>query len=269
MPPTQQLVDIIHKFGFDRLGNKKRKLSPPQYHDITPPDEYPHDRKVTAQASAYDREWLERCDLLGCVINAENARNSLAVSALSLIRKISGHNSPQSSNLRRQVHPTQFVLTLAEEIQETLLGILGFDDMDFIQVLVSHRDELLRSLEPALGILPNYSETTVEAIPEDTALDFIMDRDTRHKRLMEQANQHKVLDRAKPKVLEYPHVYGAPKGGNILDAFGRKYALPQGTERHVEDVRSGAVPADLVLRRDCGSSCATRSRLPRTDNYSS
>jgi hypothetical protein len=54
--------------------------------------------------------------------------------------------------------------------------------------------------------------------------------------MMAAANQHRELDKAKPQAMEYPHVYGAPTGGNILNAFGKKYALPQGTERHHEDV---------------------------------
>jgi antiviral helicase SLH1 len=67
-------------------------------------------------------------------------------------------------------------------------------------------------------------------------MDTIMDRETRHKKLMTLSNQHRELDKAKPQALEYPHVYGAPTGGNILNAFGKKYALPLGTERHLEDV---------------------------------
>lgn len=38
---------------------------------------------------------------------------------------------------------TDFV---AEEVQEMLLGILGFDDMDFIQDLFIHRDAIVHSL---------------------------------------------------------------------------------------------------------------------------
>lgn len=67
-------------------------------------------------------------------------------------------------------------------------------------------------------------------------LDSLMDRETRHKSLMAQATQHKELDKAKPQAVKYPHVYGAPSGGNILNAFGKRYALPVGTERHQEDV---------------------------------
>lgn len=69
-------------------------------------------------------------------------------------------------------------------------------------------------------------------------MDSIMDRETRHRKMMAAANQHRELDKAKPQAMEYPHVYGAPTGGNILNAFGKKYALPQGTVRNHEDVIS-------------------------------
>ena len=75
-----------------------------------------------------------------------------------------------------------------------------------------------------------------ESKADASILDTLMDRDTRHRKMMEHANQHRELDRAKPKALEYPHVYGAPTGGNILNTFGKRYALPIGTERHLEDV---------------------------------
>jgi hypothetical protein len=67
-------------------------------------------------------------------------------------------------------------------------------------------------------------------------MDSIMDRETRHKRLMALSSQHRELDKAKPQAMVYPHVYGAPTGGNILSTFGKKYSLPIGTLRHMEDV---------------------------------
>jgi hypothetical protein len=33
-----------------------------------------------------------------------------------------------------------------DEVQETLLGILGFDDMDFVQDLLTHRDSIVHSI---------------------------------------------------------------------------------------------------------------------------
>ena len=31
-------------------------------------------------------------------------------------------------------------------MQETLLGVLGFDDMDFVQDLLTHRNEIVESM---------------------------------------------------------------------------------------------------------------------------
>ena len=84
-------------------------------------------------------------------------------------------------------------------------------------------------------------------------MDTIMDRETRHKKLMALSSQHKVLDKAKPQAVEYPHVYGAPTGGNVLNAFGKKYALPLGTERHLEDVFAFKTSLTVVLR---GNNCS-------------
>jgi hypothetical protein len=78
-------------------------------------------------------------------------------------------------------------------------------------------------------------------------MDSIMDRETRHNKMMALANQHRELDKAKPHAMEYPHVYGAPTGGNVLNAFGKKYALPLGTERHQEDVLSHWIKLTVVL----------------------
>jgi hypothetical protein len=94
---------------------------------------------------------------------------------------------------------------------------------------------------------------------ETNIMDTIMDRDTRHKKLMALSNQHRELDKAKPQAVEYPHVYGAPTGGNILDAFGKKYALPLGTERHLEDVFAFKTSLTVVLRRNhCSPSTSER-----------
>ena len=88
-------------------------------------------------------------------------------------------------------------------------------------------------------------------------MDTIMDRETRHKKLMALSSQHGELDKAKPQAVEYPHVYGAPTGGNILNAFGKKYALPLGTERHLEDVSA--------LQNKSYNSITKKSLFPRHD----
>jgi hypothetical protein len=39
---------------------------------------------------------------------------------------------------------------IADEVQEMLLGILGFDDMDFVQDLLTHRDTIVNAIVPHL-----------------------------------------------------------------------------------------------------------------------
>jgi len=52
------------------------------------------------------------------------------------------------SQIRSIWYPGSFIqhLWIAEEVQETLLGILGFDDMDFVQDLLTHRDEIVHAI---------------------------------------------------------------------------------------------------------------------------
>lgn len=47
---------------------------------------------------------------------------------------------PQVENLSDRTY------IVAEGVEETLLGILGFDDMDFVQDLLTHRDEIIRGI---------------------------------------------------------------------------------------------------------------------------
>jgi len=137
-----------------------------------------------------------------------------------------------------------------DEMQETLLGILGYDDMDFLQDLLTHRNEIKRSLLQGQETKDLHDTEHRYKLEKQTdglfgngnIMDTIMDRETRHNRMMALAAQHKQLDKAKPQAIEYPHVYGAPSGGRILDAFGRKYALPLGTERHLEEVSASLKP---------------------------
>ena len=49
------------------------------------------------------------------------------------------------------MHPVTHTLTgftdlIAEEVQEALLGILGFDDMDFVQELLTYREDIAQAL---------------------------------------------------------------------------------------------------------------------------
>jgi hypothetical protein len=147
--------------------------------------------------------------------------------------------------------------------------------MDFVQELLTNRNDIVYSLVRISiyclmkifnGVPPSKNDTlqprqktakqTDGLFNGNNIMDSIMDRDTRHNKLLSLANQHKELDKAKPTAMEYPHVYGTPTGGNILNAFGKKYALPLGTERHQEDVAPHLIKLRIVLR---GNHCAAGS----------
>ena len=49
----------------------------------------------------------------------------------------------------------------AEEVQETLLGILGFDDMDFVQDLLTHRDDIIHAMVIASNSVINYRRMAI------------------------------------------------------------------------------------------------------------
>ena len=51
-----------------------------------------------------------------------------------------------SAQIPQVYNPSDKTYFLAEEVQETLLGILGFDDMDFVQDLLTHRDEIIHGI---------------------------------------------------------------------------------------------------------------------------
>jgi len=113
-----------------------------------------------------------------------------------------------------------------EELQSTLTDIIGFDDLDFIIELITHQKELISSPPPTSN-------------PENAAFGRLQTRRQREEALRRQDYEHKhaalspSLDRDGP---QYPHVYKAHSAGNTLSAGGRKYALPQGSERIEHEV---------------------------------
>lgn len=119
----------------------------------------------------------------------------------------------------------------------SLADIIGFDDLDFVIELISHRKELLASWDtPAQhtnGVQPR-----------------LQTRQEREEAVCQQDYEHKnaslapKLDRDGP---QYPHVYKAHSAGNTLAAGGRKYALPVGSVRtEHKDYEEYSIPATKV-----------------------
>lgn len=116
--------------------------------------------------------------------------------------------------------------SVEEELQSTLTDIVGFDDLDFVIELISHRKDI---------IAPGPFSTTTDGV-----LGRLQTRRQREEALRQRDYEHKhaelgpALNRDE---VQYPHVYKAHStAGNTLDSRGKKYALPVGSERKDHEV---------------------------------
>jgi antiviral helicase SLH1 len=102
-----------------------------------------------------------------------------------------------------------------EELQMMLVDVVGYEELDLVADLLSHRKDLERSAQTpragtdVIGRLQNKVERE-EAFRR---------KDWEHKH----AALAPALDRKGP---QYPHVYRTHEAGNKLSAYGKKYALP-------------------------------------------
>lgn len=107
-----------------------------------------------------------------------------------------------------------------------LTDILGFDDLGLVIELLTHREEIIR---------PRPSRPK----PEDKLIGKLHTKQEREEALRRQDYEHKhvplapKLDREGPS---YPHVYKSHDAGNTLNAAGKKYVLPIGSERKEHEV---------------------------------
>ena len=115
--------------------------------------------------------------------------------------------------------------SMEEELQSTLTDVVGFDDLDFVTELISHRKVIIAS--------------PFSPKQDDGVFGKLQTKRQREEALRRRDYEHKnatlgpSLDRDGP---QYPHVYKAHSAGNTLDSRGKKYALPMGSERTEHEV---------------------------------
>ena len=119
----------------------------------------------------------------------------------------------------------------------SLADMLGYDDLDFIIELMSHRNQVTatdtHSSSPPKGVLgPLQSKKRREQA--------LQHQDSQHKT----ASLHPLQNRNDH---QYPHVYKVHSAGNSLAVGGRKYGLPNGSTRtEHEKYEEYSVPAAKV-----------------------
>ncbi|KAJ5618817.1 hypothetical protein N7510_002801 [Penicillium lagena] len=151
--------------------------------------------------SLYDRLWLEdKC-------HAVATRNS----------------GMDASELAQQILAVLAADSNDEELQMSLAEIVGFDDLDLVIELITHRGEILSDKPPKIeaqtdGLLAGRLQTRAE---REQALRH---QDFEHKHASLMAAQ----TRAEPA---YPHVFKMHDSRNMLAAGGKKYGLPVGSKQ--------------------------------------
>ena len=120
-----------------------------------------------------------------------------------------------------------------DELQSQLTDLVGFDDLDFVIELLSHRKEIVQPVEAGLDISQPTGQRLLTKAQRDEAL---RQKDFRHKTA--------ALASASAKEPQYPHVYRTYNPGNTLSSFGKRYALPAGSKRYeLEKYEEYAIPA--------------------------
>ncbi|KAF2457723.1 Sec63 Brl domain-containing protein [Lineolata rhizophorae] len=169
----------------------------------------------SAEPKDYGREWLgEQCKRV--------ARAGSGLDAEALRDQILAILGSDSRN---------------EELQMMLADILGFEELDLVTELISHRHGIVNSSHSISG-------------NDFSAFGNLQTRQEREEALRRQDYEHKhaalgpSMSRTGP---QYPHVYRAHDAGNTLSAHGRKYALPLGSERTDHQLyEEYAIPATKV-----------------------
>ena len=125
-----------------------------------------------------------------------------------------------------------------DELQMSLADIIGYDDLEFVIELITHRKEIVEPRDQEANALDGVFGHLQTKQQREHALQH---QDQMHKNASLAAAQHRDGS-------QYSHVYKASHGaGNTLSAGGRKYGLPEGSKRIEHDkYEEYSIPAAKV-----------------------
>ncbi|KAK3060481.1 hypothetical protein LTS18_008461, partial [Coniosporium uncinatum] len=127
-----------------------------------------------------------------------------------------------ADNLQDQIMAVLGSDSQDDELQMLLADILGYEELDLVAELISHRKGITAAVSAALQQSAN--GVTGRLLTRKEREDALRRQDYEHK--------HKSLaPSVNRESTQYPHVYKAHDAGNTLSSHGQKYALPLGSER--------------------------------------
>lgn len=125
-----------------------------------------------------------------------------------------------------------------DELQSLLTDLVGFDDLEFVIELISHRDAIVAALDQQ-GAADHDEQPTGRLLTKAERDATLRRQDFRHK--------NAGLAAASSKEPQYPHVYRTFAAGHSLSHAGKKYGLPPGSERlQFDKYEEYAIPAGKV-----------------------
>lgn len=110
-----------------------------------------------------------------------------------------------------------------EQVSSVLTDLVGFDDLDFVIEVISHKDQIISDFVSQADGRPSGNRLLTKAEREEA----LRQKDWEHK--------NAALGPAMHKEEQYPHVYRAHAAGNSLSYSGKRYALPAGSQRKLFD----------------------------------
>ena len=139
-----------------------------------------------------------------------------------------------------------------DELQMLLADTVGFEELDFVAELISHRKRVIQAVQQSSS-------------SHDSTSGRLLSRREREAALVQQDHGHKsaalaaAQDRTGPN---YPHVYLAHDAGNALSSHGKKYLLPVGSERtEHEKYEEYSIPAAKTGTLGLGQKLVSISEL--------
>lgn len=121
------------------------------------------------------------------------------------------------------------------ELQSLLTDLVGFDDLDFVSDLVSHRSEIVAAMASE-NLRNDQTGSGPRLLTKAQRQEALRRKDLEHKSAP--------LAAARQREEELPHVYKTYSAGNTLSYTGARYKLPVGSKRmEFEKYEEYLVPA--------------------------
>lgn len=173
-------------------------------------DDIPSNVAAPSSSQSFDSAWLE-----------------------SRLRTVSAKSSGLSSgDIADQFHALLASDNTDDELQMAIVDMLGFDELDLVADIITHRKDILRQpAQPRTGGVIGRLQSKKQREEALHRADY--------------AHKHAALAPAQTRAAaEYPHVYKSHSSGNTLSAHGQRYTLPVGSERkEYEKYEEYSIPA--------------------------